>query len=1492
MVIHRAICLSSLILASLTAFCDIIQDRYIRTTGEPTTFNELYGYASSTKGPGESAFNDCLNYATSSNTLLVVIYGKDSCATCDAFVKDFNINAGRSLAIGGTVNGYFRGSAKACDDAYAFFNAGTADKNSVGLKSAGGAKGTCHLLGFYGVAPNGQKFKYTGICPTTYKAFRDVYIDQKSAWIKFKKNNVVTAAAKFAVKDTANAQLQATRETRFVKVPLVRETMADREETDIFVVEYPDGVKSTNELAWAVSESRKDVDVPVAGKWVADKSVRMALYDSLGSLMSSCAIHFVDGGNAFAFPNLEFDVEGAWGRWTLYSDENWNSATQKVYAANTYSQPDTNNNARVESVMMGIPISPSNRYEVVYTNNLEFFEGLPSTVSNWFEIVAQPYECFGTNRTFYVQLPGNVTNEDVVARVPVPKAGDWATTNFYFYALTNGEHTVSSTEVTWTNFEATAAVGCTNFYYTVVTNEYQYGEAGREAGGRDERGIQSFVLKVTGGAVWNPATVAFATDVLDSDEFAEFCVSNKVVTLLQECSDPETGASLFSHTVAKNGRSGSAFLSRNGLDASQCEQPPASNMFEVALYRPDGTLAGILAPQMDGGVCDKNENITRLRELLALADDLTESSNNDAATSALTAQYGVTIMDEGAEEQTQTLSISDKKDVFKLEGVLAGTVVSITARSMPETRYGGQEKPALRVWKYTSNAKTETRDVPPFSVDESGAPVWKFSSSDLQYGLYADVTAWTAGYAATENHGVSTFLYPLLVDAAPEYPGEVSFVSTNMEYDIDAPTPVEIKVSRTGYTGEASARVELTTCELPATSYSWINSGNATNLVWRDGESGEKSVFVNVKNVTWEDSVSNLVFTITSVDGAVLVEQKKECKIAIQQEDDENALTGLIRITDPEPSADGSSTWKKSGVDVKVTVSRERVLNEKTGKSEARGEAYATIGVTGGALLSTNRLEWLSGERTGEREITVTMPNPGESGQRYVVLKVTGIDCDGVQISKKATSELKFTVVPADAPEFMFGIDQEAFKYVAFDSFALLSGYDDDAMELVESTCISGSLPKGLAATADGDVGSLRISGVPSETGLFTAVYQLTLRRKSDGASVKTMPVTVKIDVKALGSDAGGAQAVIPAFAEKRTWQYLPMTNSAGRLTGLLNLSASSRGSVSARYTTAGATISFNAAAIDSVVADETAGGYRARSRMTKAGSSLDVEFTTDGRVFATLAPAEGGGPLGFASEPDSRPWLSIDGGAAAWKGRYAVAIPAKEAGGAPAVITLNASSSAMVKYGKVTYNGVLPNGRPFSGVTAFVPAAEGAAEVKLPVFWSSAAECFSAMLAMSGTAGDVKVSAAEGMEPFWSPAGGEETALSTEPEGGMFVAKDWVDVWKSNFGGAEMLRVKYDGKEGNATVAGSGKSLVVADPGSAEEDGFQLESIVLNRASGMITGTLKVKIPGQNATVNFRGVALPHGKDHFMAGLAWYTEEQEGTAVRKSVPVELVPAN
>lgn len=1722
-VTSRMFCTCALMsLSFLSVYGETIKSPKIRTSGKPGTLNELYGYASTSQGPGETAFSDCLEMATGSNILMMVIYGKDGCSTCDAFATSFNNDTGRTLAIGGTYNGYFRGSAKACNDAYAFFSAGTSDKDSEGLKSAGGPKGTCHLLGFYGVAPNGKKFKYSGVCPTTYKAFRDIYINQKSLWGAFKKDNQVTAAARFANKNTSYARLEATESTKAGYVPFVKTSLVDIAETDTFIVSYPDGSATTNEILWVAGESNKVQSVDVDGKWVAEGKVNLELFDIAGNRMDLSAINFVAGSNTFSFPDMEFDENGSWGQWTLYSEDSWNAATQKVYAANMYSQPDTNDNATVEHVVMDIPIAPSNRYEVVYTDDIAFFpeervdftrkfnftvtnqvttvytndltvfesakddedveftaifpaalqivtnyvenlEGMEpydvpeskttnvvtvtnyvygvassqdenpvewtwacstedidvecftncveyaltnevyaagdattnyvdlvlsatgkksycinqklekgvaeipvsesfasncvyavtpqaglyaltnlyssveatfsgvvevcneitvlpcdgthaepssSTVakdddqqpvvkdfevadvatyyivqSNRQEIVGQEHTVYGTNRTFYVELPGCVTNEDVSAQAPVLNCGEIATTNFYYVALTNAEHEVASTEVTWTNFEAMVAVDCTNFYYTVATNEYQYGKAGNEAGGRSDKGIQSFVLKVTGGTVWNADTVAFAS-VLESDIFREWCESNQVATLIHECSDPDTGASLFSHKVASNGRSGSAYLSRNGL-VEGCEQPPASNVFEVALYRPDGSLAGILAPQTKGGKCDLDENMTRLRELRELAEDLTEPANGDAATSGLKAYYGRTILTEPSAE-TYTLDVSDKKDVFEITDIpQAGMFVSIDAAALPATRYDGLEKPRVKVWRYTSAAKTATREIPAAGVDPEGAPVWRFGDDDLNLGVYADVTAWTNDYAATETFGGSQFLYALTVLEAKEFPGVVSFVnSSNEMYDVDSETTIELKVNRSGYTGEATATLKLES-ELPDNCYSWINGNNETNLVWKAGDPAVKSVFVTVRNVTWEDSVSNMVFTISATTGAGLDEERKTCKIGIQQEDDEKALTGRIYISGPEVVL-GETIWKKSSVPVDVVITRERVLNEATGKSEARGEATASLSATGGATLSTNKVEWLNGSRTGDRAVQLKMPDVvSGTGQQIVELSVLGVDSDGKQIQDISASKLKFCVVPSDAPEFMNNIDAKAYQYVDFNELAYLV-YEPEKMEMVEANLIAGALPAGLSASADETMGGLCISGRPTGTGSATATYQLTLRRKADGRLVKTMPVTVKIEGKALGGDGSGSSgAVIPGFAIKRVWQYLPMTNGEQKLVGMLNLSVSTKGSISARYTMPGKTVSFSAESLDNVAEDASAGGYRAYSEMNRAGYRLDVSFATSGEVVANVTSEDG--EVRFVSEAGSVPWSNVPGGASAWRGRYVAAFPQAGASSCGiAAIALNISSPAMAKAGKVTYSGVLPNGKPMNGTTALLPAAENADSVRLPILWSSAAESFSAMLVVSKTQTGATVACDPCVKPSWS--GDEESELSAV--GTSFVAEDWATAWARDFNGAKALRFKFGGNVGAATVAPDGMAVKVGEAGSVAADGFELESIVLNRVSGVVTGSVRKKLDtGHLVQVGFRGVALPGDKERFMVGSAWYLDEKEGVSLRRAVPVEIVPA-
>ena len=1680
----------------------------IKITGEPTLGgNGFYGYRNSSEGPGVEAFRKVLNMAISQGRPMMLIYCADGCDTCDKFATMVNASS-RTLAISGPINGYFKGNAQASKEAYEFFNKGSAsDPNSEGLKSAGGAKAAHHIIGFYGVAEDGSKYKYSGTLRCTGDTFQDctwlnkLKSDQYSAWVSFRDAHKMTAAAEFAVKNTAGDRLEATEKTADVAVPLVRNAKTETAESDTFITTYPDGTAVTNALNWAAGDTTRTITVEVTGKWQEGKVVKLEIRDSNGTVFRKSEIHCVKAVNSFEFPDLVFDPEGEWGRWTLDSEENWAAAIEKAYVANSYQQADTNDNPEVEQIVMSIPISPSNRYDVVYTNDIAYFAdskvvvpishkfafvvsnrvttvwtndlaafekakddeeseayetvlpnakrtvthyvtpeelggltpaddpasemavdvevtnfvygveqaddpapvewlwarapetksvmaftnrneyaetnaehlvGTASTnwtdlvvaakglkryflnktiltnsvdvavsedyrsacvyalvprqdasvvtnlygwteatyensvavtnaitvlpidaehtepaaetkpladdpspvkrefeqedevtyhtvVSNWLEVVDQPYVCFGTNRTFYVELPGCVTNEDASARTLVQDEGLVPATNYVEVVLTNAMHELSGVETTYTNFTTIIDVECTNFYYSVATNAYQHGALGRAEGGRDEGDTQVFVLKVTGSAVWQPETVAFAANVLNQSEFADWCASNRVVTLLEECSDPETGASLFSRTVAANGRSGAAFLSRNELEPG-CVQPPASNVFEVTLYRPDGTLAGVLAPQRSAkGEYDLDENIFRLQELLTLADDLTELANDDPATTTLEAVYGQTVMTEPA-APIYGLDINDKRDVFKLVDVPADEFVSVSAVSKPATRQDGHEKPQVTVWRYADKTKASMQMVAPVSADADGNPVWKFAEADLRDGdvdlLYADVTVWTNESAATGIfNGLTRFDYPLTVTAAPDFFGEISFAETNKTYDAepDEAQVVELKVSRTGYTGGASVTLKLECNEIPADRIVWTHDGNnATNLVWEAGEAGTKTVRVTVNDVSWEDSVSNMVFTLSQCEGPALAEDRRTCVVGIQQEDDENAKTGVIYISNPKST--GEKIWAKCSSDwIEITVNRDRVWNELSGKNEARGEATANLFVTGGALLETNALYWLKGEKTGPRTARLKMTDVGASGQQTVAFTVTGTDVDGNAIHSDDCHTLTYVFVPEGAPEFAYPEVPTAYQYVSYEAKALLQDYYPAIARISELTLLEGALPEGLTAEIideDEDLGGgscrggIRITGKSTKVCSAKLVYQLTLT--SGGAKksrlVKTIPVTFAFDVKPLGGESGSSSCgagVIPGFAEHRVWQYLPLTNDEGRVVGLLNLSASPKGSVSARYTTQGKTVAFAKSALDLVREDEDFGGYVAEAEMEKADFNLKVQFGTNNRVIAELMTPEDE-KLAFASDKGIVTWKQREDRASAWKGRYTVAFPVKgelglENARGTAALVIAMTSSSMTANGAVRYTGVLPNGKPINGTSMLLPTPLDADSAKLPIYWSSATDAFSAVLVISKGGGRT-IAADPSVTSYWRSGGlGHDLSII----GAGFDPQAWAELRPS-------------------------------------------DSLMLNRTTGLVSGP------------NLRGVAVTDrdGKKWIM-GTAWSTvDDGQGGAMRKAEAVESEPVN
>ena len=291
----------------------------LNTSGDPLNANKamgtgncFYGYRRTGDGPGPEAFNKCRDGAKDNELLLMIIYGKDDCSTCKAFANAIDTGA-RALTISGAVNGYFRGNDTASLQAKSFFSAGTNDKDSEGLKSANKVSTICHIVGFYGVAEDGTKYKHVQALPADFETFNLLHKDQKSAWNKYRANHKIKASARFLVRDTASSQLQATLATKSVYVPIVRNTNYGVEEVGYFFAAYPDGTVGTNVLSWAVDERRKDIQLEVEGKWSNGKDIKLTLADINGNTVDSGAIHLVEGGNAFSFPDMAFDENGTWG---------------------------------------------------------------------------------------------------------------------------------------------------------------------------------------------------------------------------------------------------------------------------------------------------------------------------------------------------------------------------------------------------------------------------------------------------------------------------------------------------------------------------------------------------------------------------------------------------------------------------------------------------------------------------------------------------------------------------------------------------------------------------------------------------------------------------------------------------------------------------------------------------------------------------------------------------------------------------------------------------------------------------------------------------------------------------------------------------------------------------------------------------------------------------------------------------------------------------
>ena len=899
-----------------------------------------------------------------------------------------------------------------------------------------------------------------------------------------------------------------------------------------------------------------------------------------------------------------------------------------------------------------------------------------------------------------------------------------AETNFtYDVSYTNAvvDETATMTLSLTTNNIFTAAYS--NITYTVETNALQH--AGRDSAG--------FTLKVTGSPVWDARSIAFK-EVFDDPAFKSWCISNKVATVLDETAEPGTGASLFSHNVASNKTSGTPFITSKGISVKGITMPTGAGLV-IELMRPDGVIAGTLTPQFNkDGTCNVIENLKRLDEFIRcekdcdLAADPTEPLNNAKETTPLAVTNNVQA------GEVQSLQISDRHDLFKIEGLTPGT-------------------PFVVKVNYLSD-QSSTLNQPGFAVvgdcQQLTTNVWVATDEQIQAGLYVDVTGWDAPEATTGTFGGNTVMYyTLSVETAPEDSGLIGFDGElSPTYEIGAKNSIQISVKRSGYTGKATAKISLDAekTEVPGECFTWAD----TNVTWEANEADIKTLEVEFSSdkVLWATDVSNLVFTVTA-QGADVDSARKELTVGISQEIDPEAKTGSVAITSPS-TAEKIYVVANDTVEIKLT--RFGARRETSVRDEARGEVVATLQTTFGAFEDTNTVTWAQ-YRTDEKLIRLKLGDLGTLASKEFKVAMTALDVDGKNIAVAGSNTVSFVVIPSDSVKFTGDLDRTVAQYVAVDAGVALESIPEGA-SVASIAKISGAVPAGLSYMADKVNGVIHVAGTPTKPGVYESQWWMRLRR-ADGTCMQSAPVTIRFTVKALGATTTeGEEALNPSFESARSWTGLPVIDApSGHMVGTLDMTVAKTGRFSARYRrTDGKNVSFSKTVLDTVDVETGLATIEAAKTLSKVDYSIKADFAVDGGVEVCIQdPAYGNGLTAIVAQGSS-PWSKANT-AARWAGNYLAAFCLGEMTNeatlctGPVTLRLKFDAESQWRNGKVTYQGYLPNGKSFSGSASFAPVVSGDSKTQLAIFFANASETFSALPTVDASH---EMSIPESVLPYW----------------------------------------------------------------------------------------------------------------------------------------------
>ena len=692
-------------------------------------------------------------------------------------------------------------------------------------------------------------------------------------------------------------------------------------------------------------------------------------------------------------------------------------------------------------------------------------------------------------------------------------------------------------------------------------------------------------------------------------------------------------------------------------------------------------------------------------------------------------------------------------------------------------------------------------------------------------------------------------------------------------------------VRRDGASGAAKAKVVFN----PLASTAKISDGRFAlpvpdgwnpdctyDLEWEDGDDSPREFPVAFVDDSWPQDDETVVFDLKLSDDTVASVTEGFGRMTVVLTDSDPKEVGRLAIVDAEPGfAKPMTVTVEAGSNVLFRV-------ERQDGGVGYAAAHLDLVVGGKVVQSGRKMEW-EGTREASQDTVRTcelkMPTDVRSAT-VVLVPDPGIDVKpgaaqvGIQLLNATDS--------ADIPRF--DVSSGSLYIGVCRSVAVFEsvGIDDPIGGVVSLAKTTGALPSGLKVAcvkdADGRY-AFTVSGTPTKTGTFTAVYQV--KTSKNGVTTKGTTLKVEVAVHELTEEFKGNPAVA---VSSQTFSNVPVTNAvegiegvSGRLSGLLTLTLTSKGKASAKFKANGKTYSYTASSW--AEADSANGILHCTLYSSALGKKavdpyLYLESSSDGIFVRFNSPVDGSAA---AAKLVASKWTKSAG--EHWKGVYTVQMPQTywkfDIAGGDAYMVLKMTSASAVKAGKVTYSGCLPNGVTFSGSAVMIreDAADGVAVAALPFYnykSGSSGHVLSGILEISPDAASLyqvcrrSVRERRSAAPCWRRTDRAENESYFAAYGGYLdtaledcctqdYQKSTLDflldpgLWSS---------FKYgdisDDFEGAAVRVAQGKV-------SVPEAGRDRVKLSYSAATGVISGTFTLPFKnGHKQAVTYKGVVLP----------------------------------